>query len=506
MTSYYIFWRIGLYFMRLYTWTVNIVITCYFISWRSNYGLQALWSYDLYTDYDINSKTGVISETDPAPYTYPKSLSRLKNWIQESRDEFEARPDESIFGKDSERIVNYIENYVIRLLIWGTILFVLYPIVILVVSLLGLVVALTSIVWAFISLNIFTIFCICIYDVDSTNNGSTCLPLVRIVIDFFTRFVLQFVFAILGLILQPLLSVFFLVFSFVFFVISYICITFTYYLTKILAKIPKFDTFVAWKIGGPGVSTRFYNQISIEDALMMISLELEYIELNQRKTELNKLLNQPIETRQNSIDNIFESANMSFNIENVVQDSIYKYSNLLEDQIQNRINLILPRKIDGVKFDTQELDLLMKVGIELIMDLAKTKKFESYIWEYNSLPKDAWSRLLEQLIRNAFGNEALESLNDLDFRVLAKKESDDMNEFEMIKKKVLKNYNIEKRILSIVKSKVEIKTIREVSMDEVYLSNKCFYFEYDHLRQKEELKRTKSNDDDDARNSHFLLK
>ena len=44
-----------------------------------------------------------------------------------------------------------------------------------------------------------------------------------------------------------------------------------------MGRIPTGDSFIAWKISGPGIDKLYYNQISIENVLLLIAVEIEKI-------------------------------------------------------------------------------------------------------------------------------------------------------------------------------------------------------------------------------------
>ena len=58
-------WRIALYFVRFYAWTINCLLFCLSISWKSGFGIKALFVYELYTDYALDNNTGRIYEINP---------------------------------------------------------------------------------------------------------------------------------------------------------------------------------------------------------------------------------------------------------------------------------------------------------------------------------------------------------------------------------------------------------------------------------------------------------
>jgi len=502
VTSFNFLWRWKLFLKRLYAYSINVTLACMQISWKSPFGLKALCFYDFFTDYDVNDR-GVIFECSPVSSTYPRSIVNLMNWILDSRREFESLPDEGLFGKGFSRILNLINNYVIRLCIYGPILLISYPIIIVLISTLGIVFAITSWLWTFISLIIYTLFCFTIYDFDG--GVSSWFPGIRIAYNFLIPGCLSMALSLAGIVLHPVASLIVLIFAFVWFIIIYLLNIFSFGLIKLLAKIPKYDTPIAWKIGGPGVSTSFYNQISVDDALMLITSELEQVELNYYKRELETLLERPTTVSNNEISNLFNHASLSFNIKGEVSDSIYKYKQKLNDQVYSRINNF-PQKPYNVRFSKGELAIILKVGIELLMDLNKTKKFGTYIWDFLSLPENAWSRLVEQLFSNAFGgSDFLEPLEDLDFRVVANKEVN--NEYERAKKKILTNYNLETRVLNVVVDKKVIQIPNEVKLNEIYHSGTTFYFDGDYLKDKEKLReQTKQNLNDSDCGSEFYLR
>ena len=85
------------------------------------------------------------------------------------------------------------------------------------------------------------------------------------------------------------------------------------------ARIPTQNkSFVARRIQGPGLSSGYFMQISPEDALLGLTVELERIELNHFETYLTDIINQPT----NNLNNIISRGKYMSDSEVVLIDSL----------------------------------------------------------------------------------------------------------------------------------------------------------------------------------------
>ena len=60
-----------------------------------------------------------------------------------------------------------------------------------------------------------------------------------------------------------------------------------------MGRVPASENKLAWKISGPGVSRRFYYEISLEDLFVLIYGELEKIIIYTYQSRMKKLINEP---------------------------------------------------------------------------------------------------------------------------------------------------------------------------------------------------------------------
>ena len=119
--SKFCFWRSTIFLIKYFYNISSFIIIFWRLMTNSMFGIKALCLLELNRDYDINSKTGEIYETDET-ITFPQSLINLYIMIKESRENFENTPDQGILGKGCMRIFHLFYNYIIRLLIFGILL------------------------------------------------------------------------------------------------------------------------------------------------------------------------------------------------------------------------------------------------------------------------------------------------------------------------------------------------------------------------------------------------
>ena len=107
------------------------------------------------------------------------------------------------------------------------------------------------------------------------------------------------------------------------------------------------------------------------------------------------------------------------------------------------------------------------------------------------------------MLENSFGNGVLESLNELDFRILAKKEVE--GEFEKTKQKILHGYDLDKRVLSIVVEEEVVRIPIEVRLN-LNDSSNVFFYDVDFLKKRDDIKVAELELRDYESASNFLLK
>lgn len=147
--------------MRLTTWTLNWIIFLIGNAWVGPFGLRCLFGCSSFEyDYYCNSETG-----QKIPHFRQTVLVKFQNVlesIKKSREDFESKPDLGLMGKNFSRCCNIIECYFLRLFIVGLIItLTLYPIAILLVSLLSFIFMITFWFWipvAMIACYLFNIF------------------------------------------------------------------------------------------------------------------------------------------------------------------------------------------------------------------------------------------------------------------------------------------------------------------------------------------------------------
>jgi hypothetical protein len=195
--SDFCFWRIWLFLIKLFTtfWNYNYRVFNQMIN--SMFGIKALFKFELYTDLYIDSSTGIISNSGRT-YTFPRSVSNLIIWVFDSREKFEKSPDTGILSKNSSRIFNLILNYIIRLTIFGLLLIILYPslIIINIIICLGLIIIAPIVAPLWVLLDY--IFSIIIYN---RYDKIQLFNIIRIILfEFLFRTIFQFLFCSISLI------------------------------------------------------------------------------------------------------------------------------------------------------------------------------------------------------------------------------------------------------------------------------------------------------------------
>lgn len=104
----------------------------------------------------------------------------------------------------------------------------------------------------------------------------------------------MFLSVVVVIVTSPIAAATFSVFALVRFVLRRILDTITFGLLKCCARQPREDSWIAWKVAGPGVSKNFYQTMKEEDLYILVLAELERVRLELFQREVTDKLNQPI--------------------------------------------------------------------------------------------------------------------------------------------------------------------------------------------------------------------
>ena len=422
------FWRVVLFIVKYFCYFCNFNIFIYRQMTDSMFGIKALFLCELFRDYEIDRYNGTVSKSKKT-YTFPKSVYNLVIWVMESRNKFESTPDTGILGKGCTRIFNLFLNYILKLLILGSLLITCYPTFIIAncIFCLCLIILSPLIITLWILLDF--LFCVIIYN---RYDSLKCLPLIRIIlIEFLLGFGIQFIGSFLSIIIQPLLCLFFFVYSQIHFIIRYIYDLLFYCVFKCLGKVPESDNCMAWKISGPGLFRDRYYDISNRDILSLVIGELEKRVMNNYKNKMREILEAP-KREVEDIKLTYNTIGLDYRINNEIESVINYYIYELNEIIRRRN--FYPECNVKVKFTEERIENVRNMVEYYVREYSKDKdiSFELDKWEEKKIEK-----LAENIMITIFGNHIFEPLKSSDKIVHLK--SSFKNELDEITTRIFEN-------------------------------------------------------------------
>ena len=444
--SDFCFWRIWLFLIKLFTtfWNYNYRVFNQMIN--SMFGIKALFKFELYTDLYIDSSTGIISDSGRT-YTFPRSVSNLIIWVFDSREKFEKSPDTGILSKNSSRIFNLILNYIIRLTIFGLLLIILYPslIIINIIICLGLIIIspIAAPLWVLLDY----IFSIIIYN---RYDKIQLFNIIRIILfEFLFRTIFQFLFCSISLIFQPILSIFFLFYSQIHFILRYIYDFFFYLILKYLGKIPLTDSCIAWRISGPHLFRERFYDISNKDLINLVIAEVEKMVLNEHVKKIREKLNEPKNIFY-QVQNVYGIIKLNISLNDEILRSINYYEDLLNKQLKKEDKFPSLSPYIKIKFSEERLNIVKNM-IESYLRNYTDKNDLSF--EINKYEEKQYEQLTEKILKNIFGNDILQTLDDID--KIVHLESIFENNLDEISQRIFENPKFDDRLFINKKEKKE---------------------------------------------------
>lgn len=455
------FWKFPLFLFRYFSFTWNIYIYSYKMIFNHSLGISSFYETEVNHDYKCDSQTGVIEKINPVG-TLRSSLSKLCNSITENRKEFEDSPDDSFFGKNCSRIFNLIYNYLIKTFVAFFVFILGYPIVILLWSIMWFIILCTCYVWGLLGIIFYSLISVLIVDIESTFVEEFNLGLIPII--FYTiliKFIFQLIATILLLIFQPILAILIVAFGIIRMILRFMYDIFMFAIIYIFAKVPVSDSFLAWKISGPGLTRKYYNSMDVGEALTLIHAHLEAYELLTFKNKINKLIEKPLNENFNELSKYFYMMDLKLYVNSEMVNNIDYYKSLLSKQISKRMKLY--PKVSNIKFNDEELTILKISSREYIREYITSHQM-NYIFTSHSIQVGAWGKLNEVILKEVFGDQILESLTDLDYKIEIRREEN--IHFDGIKIEI----NEKSKIQNIKDFKADPK-FKEIEMNNIKLSD-----------------------------------
>lgn len=471
-TSYY-FWRQvrSVYLLIWMFW--EVLVWWKKMLFNTSFGIKALFCSKVESSrYLLNSVNGEIgySYTD---YTYPSSFSKLSDWITESRESFLRNRHTNFFGSNFGNIVNIIENYFIKAFILGTLMAIFYPIGIILFSLLCSILMLAGIFLSVVFVIVAYLFNIIIFDTWSpTHNGCPIIPLVVI---FVWRAVICVAFSTLAFLVLCIVQLLGIIFMLIWALLS-IFVRFFYdklmiMIIKCLAKIPRTDSSVAWKIRGPGLNRTQFTKISIDDSLTLLRSKLEKIQLNDYNERLQKVIDIPIQNINKFNTRVMKKANCTIQLSDRISKNVGTLRNTLYNQYYAR-QRIYPNECTNIRFSQEDLEVFLIASQDLIKDFVETEKL-NFIWKMYAVVEGKWDLLTEKIVKETFGEGILENIDEgVEMLELKQNDINIINEIEQVQRNanIVNYHSMAFRKREKLAKKHDFENAEELEISQKYLA------------------------------------
>ena len=431
----FLFWRVVLFLTKYFCSFFNFNLFICRQMTDSMFGIKALFTYTLFREYSIDSRTGGVFEIDET-ITFPRSAHNLWTWIIESRANFESTPDTGILGKSCTRIFHLFLNYIIRLLILGSLLITLYPTLIILNTVICFCLIICSPVLTLLWIILDYLFCIIIYN---RFDELKLFPLIRIVIlDFFVGFVIQLICSLLSIIVQPILSIFFFFYSQIHFLLRFIYDAIFYFIFKCFGRVPITNSCISWLVAGPGLFRDRYYDMKNKDILTLVIADLEKRVMSNYEQKIKQILDEPRNSIQ-EIQKIYQKVCLNFGSNTKINQSIDFYKEKLREQIKKRN--VYPKCNVHVKFTEERLEEVKNM-VELYV--TEYSVINDISFALNKYEEKKIEGLSHDILQSIFGYQIFEPLQETD--KIVKLKSVFKNELDNIATKIFENPQFDDRI------------------------------------------------------------
>ena len=480
----FIFWRVILFLTKFFCAFCNFNIVVYRQMTDSMFGIKALFFCELYRDYTIDNYNGKISKSKET-YTFPRSIRNLWIWVMESRRNFESLPDTGILGKSCTRLFHLFLNYILRLLVLGSLLIIFYPAFIILNIFVCQCLIICSPVLITLWILLDFLFCLIIYN---RYDKLKLFPLIRIIImEFLIGFLIQLISSLLSIVIQPILTIFFFLYSQIHFLLRYLYDLYFYYIFKCLGKVPESNNCMAWVTGGPGLFRERYYDIKNKDILSLVIGELEKRIMKNYKNKMIQLLDTPENTIRN-IQKIYRKIGLNYNTSSEITNNIQFYKRKLNDEVRKRD--FYPECHVSVKFIEERIEEVKNM-IELYIN--EYAKINDISFELDKFEDKKIENLSKEIMEIIFGKNIFEPLQSTD--KIVHLQSVFKNELDLITTKIFENPMFEDKIY-IEERPNENKIIRFpdfATFDQIFYGD--LNLDLSYLKREERENLIKNNED-----------
>lgn len=423
--------------------------------WNGPVGIKSLFKKDPYYAYKkVDQDTGeIVDDTSDLTGTYTSRLNQVWQDARDARDRFESAPDTGFLGKRYTRWLNRLWHFAIKGVSRTLMVAIGQPVATVCNAVVSTCAVATAPVWAPLSSMFKLGFSATIYDVSAPHrNGNVDKPnhvwfpmASYAVSDVAVQGVAQMAGAAMAAgIVHPLTAGTVGAYAMV---RKWARTAYDKAMGKIFLKHgrqPANNSFLAWRIAGPGLSANYFYQIHSEIALLALQARLEKMELEMFAHATKEEINKPLTEYQKFFQDVVGfSASASLNKNEETYKNMQKLNQEQLDDLQKdlavRRNLLskissLPVDRYLIKQSAEELEQTLADAAMIVEAFYQEKLISALdqeqlemIWKSYDLKVGDYSGLARKLVVEALSPDFLEPLEVTDETLVIEVKDDNLS-------------------------------------------------------------------------------
>ena len=427
------FWRLKNFYYRTWIYLANsLFVFGLVIPFSTTYSYRALFSIAPFYPQRklINGKIETDHSVASRVLTFASRFSAIWQHVKQSRNYFEQTPDKGLLGKSVSRIFNKIWNYIFVGTVGSILLTLVYPPMCIAISTASVGLALLTPIWYPLVSILQHLFFMFIYDADHTGHYKL-VPLFQIFLQFFIcGMVCPLTALFTALVYCPVAS---LLISAKAVIVKLLRsgwdLVMYQVVLKRLARVPSTDTFVARRIGGPGLASNFFYQVRPEQVLAALEMQIELEILTEYLSSIRTRLNEPLQDYKSVFDQIFQKRySYSFSsyegpYKQLETETNEIYNQFLERSHQRTHQLykILAdssHRLQNVRLSEENLNLVLQKGADIVREhyenliLKYANKSSQKMFDDASIRVNDWRAFAGLKLETIFGEGILTPLEE----------------------------------------------------------------------------------------------
>eukprot|EP01012_Entosiphon_sulcatum_P009931 TRINITY_DN15721_c0_g1_i1.p1 TRINITY_DN15721_c0_g1~~TRINITY_DN15721_c0_g1_i1.p1 ORF type:complete len:1018 (+),score=174.45 TRINITY_DN15721_c0_g1_i1:426-3479(+) len=398
-------------------------------------GLRGLFGLRPFTpNREVDRNTGelVVDRRTVVP-TLVSRLNSLWNNVLRARRAFEEQPDHGLIPKGLTRLFNRVWNYVVKGAIGSTLIITVMP----VLALINIVVCVCGMVlsplWVPALSLVGLLFDLLVWDTAHWHrHRQNPFPIFRIV-GYMLFGVFQIGAAIVATTTLPIFAVIRIAFATLRAALWHLWDFVTFHMVlRPRARVPASDSFLARRIAGPGVSSTYYYQITVDQVLVILRAKLEILELDAWESATRALTRQPMEKLEKFGQEVFAPAggqldtNHEFYAEvaRTLQEHDQQLWQVLGDRRGplNDFLYSIPSR-DLIRLTHADLSRVLQEGTQLVQRVVPQRvlpywkqegRNEREFWREHGSAQGNYAALTQQLLSDMFSPEFMIALEESD--------------------------------------------------------------------------------------------